>query len=74
MLKESSLRRFPISYSELSRNNPTPDSDTWSVWGLARLCILLMLGVKPSFRFYNKERFKSVDPSNELQLLYKIQM
>ena len=51
MLKESSLLRFPISYSELSRNNPTPDSETWRVWGLARFCILLMLGVKPSFRF-----------------------
>ena len=51
MLKESSLLRFPISYSELSRNNPTPDSETWRVRGLARFCILLMLGVKPSFRF-----------------------
>ena len=51
MLKESSLLRLPISYSELSLSSPTPDSDTWRVWGLARFCILLMLGVKPSLRF-----------------------
>ena len=51
MLKESSLLKFPISYSELSLSSPTPDSETWRVWGLARFCILLMFGVKPSFRF-----------------------
>ena len=28
MLKESSRRKFPISYSELSLRRPTPDSET----------------------------------------------
>jgi hypothetical protein len=28
-----------------------PDSEMWMGPGLARVCILLMFGVKPSFRF-----------------------
>jgi hypothetical protein len=29
-----------------------PDSEMWMGPGLARVCILLMFGVKPSFRFW----------------------
>ena len=43
----------PISYSDSFRNNnPTPDSDTWRVWGLAKVFfILLIFGLNPSFKF-----------------------
>ena len=40
-------------------NHFTPDSDTWRGPGLARVCILLMLGVKPSLRFCKKWKYKN---------------
>ena len=54
---DSGLCRRPISYSdEFLKRSPTPDSETWRVWGLAMVDFsLLMLGLKPSRKFCRKK-------------------